>query len=321
MVAREVAALGRQHRLHPRRLRLPGDRAGAAGLGAARTRPTGSCRPRWRGWRSTSGVDIALEDYSLARRAKRLIVFDVDSTLIQGEVIEMLAARVGRARPRSREVTEAAMRGELDFAESLHRRVATLAGLPAEVLDEVADAARADARGAHHAPHVAALGFSLRRRVRRLPSGDRAAGARADAGLRRRQRAGDRRRQADRAGDRRRHRPAGKGQGAAATSRSRPACRWSRPWPSATAPTTSTCWPRPGLGVAFNAKPALREVADAVAEPSVPGHRAVHPRRHPRRDRGRRRRRRRAAPGRDSADSEPRLRRPRRAVRVAREPR
>jgi phosphoserine phosphatase len=84
------------------------------------------------------GVDIALEDYSLSRRAKRLIVFDVDSTLIQGEVIEMLAARVG-AEAAVAEVTEAAMRGELDFAESLHRRVATLAGLPAEVLDDVAD--------------------------------------------------------------------------------------------------------------------------------------------------------------------------------------
>jgi phosphoserine phosphatase len=83
-------------------------------------------------------VDIALEDYSLARRAKRLIVFDVDSTLVQGEVIEMLAARVG-AQAAVAEVTEAAMRGELDFAESLHRRVATLAGLPAEVLDEVGD--------------------------------------------------------------------------------------------------------------------------------------------------------------------------------------
>jgi phosphoserine phosphatase len=83
-------------------------------------------------------VDIALEDYSLARRAKRLIVFDVDSTLVQGEVIEMLAARVG-AQAAVAEVTEAAMRGELDFAESLHRRVATLAGLPAEVLDDVAD--------------------------------------------------------------------------------------------------------------------------------------------------------------------------------------
>jgi phosphoserine phosphatase len=83
-------------------------------------------------------VDIALEDFSLSRRAKRLIVFDVDSTLIQGEVIEMLAARVG-AEAAVAEVTEAAMRGELDFAESLHRRVATLAGLPAEVLDDVAD--------------------------------------------------------------------------------------------------------------------------------------------------------------------------------------
>ena len=84
------------------------------------------------------GVDVALEDYSLSRRAKRLIVFDVDSTLIQGEVIEMLAARVG-AQDTVAAITEAAMRGELDFAESLHRRVATLAGLPAEVLDEVAE--------------------------------------------------------------------------------------------------------------------------------------------------------------------------------------
>lgn len=84
------------------------------------------------------GVDIAVENYSLERRAKRLIVFDVDSTLIQGEVIEMLAARAG-AEEAVVAITEAAMRGELDFAESLHRRVATLAGLPAEVLDEVAE--------------------------------------------------------------------------------------------------------------------------------------------------------------------------------------
>jgi phosphoserine phosphatase len=84
------------------------------------------------------GVDIALEDYSLSRRAKRLIVFDVDSTLIQGEVIEMLAARAG-AQAAVAAVTEAAMSGELDFAESLHRRVATLAGLSAEVLDDVGE--------------------------------------------------------------------------------------------------------------------------------------------------------------------------------------
>ncbi|GAY15087.1 phosphoserine phosphatase SerB [Mycobacterium sp. shizuoka-1] len=87
---------------------------------------------------SEQGLDIAVENYSLERRAKRLIVFDVDSTLIQGEVIEMLAAHAGAGEAVAA-ITEAAMRGELDFAESLHRRVATLAGLPAEVLDEVAD--------------------------------------------------------------------------------------------------------------------------------------------------------------------------------------
>lgn len=83
-------------------------------------------------------VDVALEDYSLSRRAKRLIVFDVDSTLIQGEVIEMLAARAG-AEAKVAQITEAAMRGDLDFAESLTERVATLKGLPASVLDDVAD--------------------------------------------------------------------------------------------------------------------------------------------------------------------------------------
>jgi phosphoserine phosphatase len=83
-------------------------------------------------------VDVAVEDYGLAWRAKRLIVFDVDSTLVQGEVIEMLAARAG-AEGTVAAITEAAMRGELDFASSLQQRVATLAGLPATVIDEVAD--------------------------------------------------------------------------------------------------------------------------------------------------------------------------------------
>ena len=83
------------------------------------------------------GVDIAIERGGLARRAKRLVVFDVDSTLIQGEVIEMLAAHAGREAEVAA-VTEAAMRGELDFAESLRERVAALEGLDARVLDEVA---------------------------------------------------------------------------------------------------------------------------------------------------------------------------------------
>ncbi|MET7767778.1 phosphoserine phosphatase SerB [Nocardia sp. NPDC005366] len=82
-------------------------------------------------------VDVAVERAGLARRGKRLIVFDVDSTLIQGEVIEMLAAHAG-VEDQVREVTEAAMRGEIDFAESLRQRVATLEGLDESVIDEVA---------------------------------------------------------------------------------------------------------------------------------------------------------------------------------------
>ncbi|MCA2319536.1 phosphoserine phosphatase SerB [Mycobacterium intracellulare] len=87
---------------------------------------------------SEEHVDVAVEDYTLERRAKRLIVFDVDSTLVQGEVIEMLAAKAG-AEGKVAAITDAAMRGELDFAQSLEQRVATLAGLPATVIDEVAD--------------------------------------------------------------------------------------------------------------------------------------------------------------------------------------
>lgn len=84
------------------------------------------------------GVDIAVERAGITRRSKRLIVFDVDSTLVQGEVIEMLAARAGR-EDEVRAVTEAAMRGEIDFAESLEQRVAVLAGLDESVIDEVGE--------------------------------------------------------------------------------------------------------------------------------------------------------------------------------------
>lgn len=99
--------------------------------------PPGTLRKRLVDVARTAGVDVAVERAGLARRSKRLIVFDVDSTLVQGEVIEMLAARAG-SEAHVRAVTEAAMRGELDFAESLRLRVATLRGLPASVLDEVA---------------------------------------------------------------------------------------------------------------------------------------------------------------------------------------
>ena len=83
-----------------------------------------------------TGTDVAVEQVGLARRSKRLIVLDVDSTLVRGEVIDELAARAGRAAEVAR-ITAAAMNGELDFEESLRARVAALAGLPVGVLDEV----------------------------------------------------------------------------------------------------------------------------------------------------------------------------------------
>ncbi|QYJ05008.1 phosphoserine phosphatase SerB [Nocardioides panacisoli] len=85
-----------------------------------------------------SGVDVAVQPANLLRRGVRLIVMDVDSTLIQGEVIEMLADRAGHGSEVAA-VTEAAMRGELDFEQSLRERVKLLAGLEESVFDEVYD--------------------------------------------------------------------------------------------------------------------------------------------------------------------------------------
>src|SRR5499427_3268562 len=82
------------------------------------------------------GVDVAVQRGGLHRRAMRLIVMDVDSTLIAGEVIDVLAARAGCAEQVAK-VTAATMRGEVDFAESLAERVALLAGLDATVIDQV----------------------------------------------------------------------------------------------------------------------------------------------------------------------------------------
>jgi phosphoserine phosphatase len=88
---------------------------------------------------AAQGVDVAVQPASLLRRAMRLIVMDVDSTLIQGEVIELLAAHSGHAEEVAR-VTERAMRGELDFEQSLRQRVALLEGIPETALGQVYDA-------------------------------------------------------------------------------------------------------------------------------------------------------------------------------------
>ena len=81
-------------------------------------------------------IDIAVQPATLLRRGTRLIVMDVDSTLIQGEVIEMRAAHAG-CEAEVAAVTEAAMRGEIDFEESLRSRVALLEGVPESALDDV----------------------------------------------------------------------------------------------------------------------------------------------------------------------------------------
>ncbi len=82
------------------------------------------------------GVDVAVQRGGLHRRAMRLVVMDVDSTLITGEVIDLLAARAGCAEQIAK-ITSAAMRGDLDFTASLRERVAMLAGLDATVLDDI----------------------------------------------------------------------------------------------------------------------------------------------------------------------------------------
>lgn len=83
-------------------------------------------------------VDISFQRESMYRRTRRLICFDMDSTLIQTEVIDELAERAG-VGPQVREITERAMRGELDFTESFRERVALLKGLDVSVMQEVAE--------------------------------------------------------------------------------------------------------------------------------------------------------------------------------------
>jgi phosphoserine phosphatase len=83
------------------------------------------------------GVDIGFQEDNAFRRNRRLVAFDMDSTLIQAEVIDELAKAAGAGEEVAR-ITESAMRGEIDFKESLRQRVATLKGLDESVLEEIA---------------------------------------------------------------------------------------------------------------------------------------------------------------------------------------
>lgn len=87
---------------------------------------------------STLNFDISLQEDSIYRRSRRLVCFDMDSTLIRTEVIDELADRAGVGEE-VRAITESAMRGEIDFNESFKRRVALLKGLDVSVMKEIAE--------------------------------------------------------------------------------------------------------------------------------------------------------------------------------------
>lgn len=87
---------------------------------------------------ASTGIDIAFQEDNIYRRNRRLVCFDMDSTLIQTEVIDELARRAG-VYDKVSAITEAAMRGEIDFNESFKQRVALLKGLDESVMKEVAE--------------------------------------------------------------------------------------------------------------------------------------------------------------------------------------
>ena len=85
-----------------------------------------------------NGIDIAVEQSGLTRRAKRIVLLDMDSTLIQEEVIDLIAEKFG-VGAKVVAITDRAMRGEIDFSTSLKERVALLAGADIAILNEVKD--------------------------------------------------------------------------------------------------------------------------------------------------------------------------------------
>ena len=86
---------------------------------------------------SEIGLDVSFQKDDIYRRSRRLICFDMDSTLIETEVIDELAERAG-VGDAVREITARAMRGEIDFRESFTERVALLKGLDVSVMEEIA---------------------------------------------------------------------------------------------------------------------------------------------------------------------------------------
>ncbi len=107
-----------------------------------------------------TGIDISFHLDTIYSRNRRLVVFDMDSTLIQAEVIDILASRAGAGEQVAR-ITEEAMQGKIDFRESLIRRVALLRGLPESVLAEVAAGLQLTEGAERVAATLKSLGYKL----------------------------------------------------------------------------------------------------------------------------------------------------------------
>ncbi|MGH1462817.1 MAG: phosphoserine phosphatase SerB [Neptuniibacter sp.] len=103
-------------------------------------------------------VDIAFQKDDIFRRNRRLVVFDMDSTLIEAEVIDELAKEAG-VGDQVAEITEAAMRGEIDFNESFRRRMALLKGMDTSVLDAIAERIPMTEGAEELVSNLKALGF------------------------------------------------------------------------------------------------------------------------------------------------------------------
>lgn len=103
-------------------------------------------------------VDLAFQQDTMYRRNRRLVVFDMDSTLIEAEVIDELA-RVAGVGEQVSAITERAMRGEIDFSESFRARVGLLRGLKEEALEEVASTLKITEGAEHLLATLRALGY------------------------------------------------------------------------------------------------------------------------------------------------------------------
>lgn len=103
-------------------------------------------------------IDIAFQEDNIFRRNRRLVVFDMDSTLIDAEVIDELAIEAGVGQQVA-EITEAAMQGKLDFKQSFEQRLALLKGLDASVLPKIAQRLRLNEGAEHLITTLKKLGF------------------------------------------------------------------------------------------------------------------------------------------------------------------